>query len=205
MNISERDKKVLIIGGVLAILILLFTFVIEPFFSYRSETKEKIAQKQGMLQKYTTISLNKNKVEELSTKIKKGIVAIDKQFLDGNTEAIAAANLQTLLRSLASSVKGVETIKLKNETITRKMSPINFKSLKVEKSTKIGGITEISVKYSFNSRIRSLLAFLDKIESSEKVLSVRELAIKVVDIRNPRDLSVMMKTSGFIRNSVIKK
>jgi type II secretory pathway component PulM len=46
LKLEQRDKKTLIIGGTIAVLILLYTFVISPFFSDLSRKRELIPRKE---------------------------------------------------------------------------------------------------------------------------------------------------------------
>ncbi len=205
MTVSQRDKQVLLWGGIFCVCILLYTYLLDPALKSFSEHKEEVAYQKHLLQKYRSAASHKEAVEKLAMGIDAKIAELDKKFLQGETEAVAAAKLQAYLQSAAASVKGSESVTVNGKTLTRPLQPIHFLRSRVEKPEVLGRMERITVQVDFNTRIRSLLRFIDTIEKSETVLSIRKLLITVVDIRHPKDLRVSMKIAGYIRARKVKR
>jgi len=64
MNISRRDKKVLIAGIVFVVCYLLFFFVAEPIYKKQAKTDDKIKTKVQFIQKYYEVLNQKSYYQE---------------------------------------------------------------------------------------------------------------------------------------------
>ncbi len=205
MPLSERDKKVLVWGGVICALILFYTYLFDPLLKSFNEQGSELHYQRSLLQKYRSIATHREEVEKLATGVDEKSAELDKKFLQGETDAIAVANLQAQLSKLAASVRGSEKVVVGGKSLQRPLHPISFLRSRVEKPKPVGKMVRLSVRIEFNTRIRSLLKFLDLIEKSVTVFSISKLSVTVVDIRHPKDLRVSMMVSGYIRSEQVSK
>jgi type II secretory pathway component PulM len=67
LNITERDRRVLMIGGVVAVLYVLTTFVFKPIYSKQARVDKEIQSKIQFIEKYYEV-LNQKSYYEAKSK-----------------------------------------------------------------------------------------------------------------------------------------
>jgi type II secretory pathway component PulM len=179
VKISAREKRFLIGGAILAVLVLLYylsPLILPQDLSATVEAKKALLQKQREL-----ISME----DSIKTRIaadQKRLAGDMNRLLPGDTPAQAGAALVKILQNLADTSQ-VE--------LTRKT---NQPDQKLPES-----LTKVTIQLETNCNIEQLVRFLVAIQNYEKFLKVDELFIssypmqKKYEIRNPS-----MKVSGFI-------
>ncbi|MEN8265153.1 MAG: hypothetical protein ABFR82_17035, partial [Nitrospirota bacterium] len=102
-NISEREKKYLIIAGVAIVLMLLY-----QLFSWYGNVKANVEDisdmKWTMLKKQLNRLSKKDDVEKRAKAFVQELKIQEKTFLSGNKPPVAAATLQKFLKDSASSL-----------------------------------------------------------------------------------------------------
>ncbi|MCK5186801.1 MAG: hypothetical protein KAR43_06655, partial [Deltaproteobacteria bacterium] len=71
MDISKRDKKVLMIGGLAVVLFLIINYVISPFIESENDIQEGTEQKEMLLKKYERVINQRGEIEKKLAKMKR--------------------------------------------------------------------------------------------------------------------------------------
>ena len=189
MNLSERDKKTLLIGAVAVCLFLLFKFVFFPLSDRMVSRDESIAVKKHLLEKYEKALKNRPKLALKRDKMKAKIEGDEKRFLPGDNPSIASAKLQTIL-----------------EGITRK-GQATLKSVKTIKAERIGDYLRVGVEITFISDLRSLSNLLYELEHHEISLSIVALNVRLQGEKRgkPSLLTRLRVVSGMISAKAYEK
>jgi len=185
-KISNRDRKVLIGGGIAAAVIVVVTYVILPFVDSYSTLNEQLNQKGTLLQESVQIIRNRQLYLDRAARIDRELADLNRQLLDGPDEVTAQNQLETIVRSLAES---------SNISISRSF-PIQGRTIE-EKYARI--IVEITV----DGGLGNLTDFLQAVSTHNKYLQVDEFNISsTLSRRNSlRKLTPRMQISGYIRLS----
>jgi len=181
LNEKQRDMA-LVIGSIAGFLIFIFG-VIYPIISGNMKTREEIEEKKRKIESYSSIAEKKGSMKARLEYLKSKRTAFDQRLLSGDTPAVAAAELQTILNDMASE----------HELMINSQRIINPKER--------GLLLEVPVQITTQCTITKLKELLYQIESYPKFLSISELSIRVYRIRDPKDVEARIDVSGFILNS----
>lgn len=180
LKISQREKKFLLVGGVIVFLILIYQ-IVTWYRDITVSTREYIDAKQITYQK----QLNKISEEEKLLRDFKIISAelkdFEKGLLSGNKPPVAAAEIQRILKSMALSLM----IEIKSE---RALNPVDS-----------GLYLGIPVEIGFRTSTAKLKDMLYKIKTSTLLLTVTGFKIRVTNITNPVDVYTTLIVKGFIK------
>ena len=180
MNISQRDKKVLIAGIVFVVCYLLFFFVAEPIYKKQAKTDDKIKTKVQFIQKYYEVLNQKTYYQEKEKANQSTHVSLARRFFQEKQPGLAAASLQKLVESFSSGTVVIERTK-------------------VNKLKYIEGILAVPIEISVRSSLKNLSLFLMRIENHEKFLIIEELRLRRINKTDPEDLQTRLMITGFIQ------
>ena len=180
MNISQRDKKVLIAGIVFVVCYLLFFFVAEPIYKKQAKTDDKIKTKVQFIQKYYEVLNQKSYYQEKEKANQSPHVSLARRFFQEKQPGLAAASLQKLVESFSSGTVVIERTK-------------------VNKLKYIEGILAVPIEISVRSSLKNLSLFLMRIENHEKFLIIEELRLRRINKTDPEDLQTRLMITGFIQ------
>ena len=180
MNISRRDKKVLIAGIVFVVCYLLFFFVAEPIYKKQAKTDDKIKTKVQFIQKYYEVLNQKSYYQEKEKANQSTHVSLARRFFQEKQPGLAAASLQKLVESFSSGTVVIERTK-------------------VNKLKYIEGILAVPIEISVRSSLKNLSLFLMRIENHEKFLIIEGLRLRRINKTDPEDLQTRLMITGFIQ------
>ena len=180
MNISRRDKKILIAGIVFVVCYLLFFFVAEPIYKKQAKTDDKIKTKVQFIQKYYEVLNQKSYYQEKEKANQSTHVSLARRFFQEKQPGLAAASLQKLVESFSSGTVVIERTK-------------------VNKLKYIEGILAVPIEISVRSSLKNLSLFLMRIENHEKFLIIEELRLRRINKTDPEDLQTRLMITGFIQ------
>jgi Tfp pilus assembly protein PilO len=103
LNISKRDRKLLIGAAVAVVLYFLLNHWFLPFYDSLSEAHEKIAAQEKRVMNYRRIMGGKNSVNEAMAAAKKQLAILETGLLAGQSDALASAEIQGLVKNLVIS------------------------------------------------------------------------------------------------------
>ena len=180
MNISQRDKKVLIAGIVFVVCYLLFFFVAEPIYKKQAKTDDKIKTKVQFIQKYYEVLNQKSYYQEKEKANQSTHVSLARRFFQEKQPGLAAASLQKLVESFSSGTVAIDRTK-------------------VNKPKYIEGMLAVPIEISVRSNLKNLSLFLMRIENHEKFLIIEELRLRRINKTDPEDLQTRLMITGFIQ------
>lgn len=182
-KLSEKQKgPILIIGGIVGLLVFVFG-IIYPIITGNMKTRKEIEEKKRRIETYSSIAEKKGSIKARLEYLKSKRAAFDQRLLSGDTPAVAAAELQTILNDMASEHE------------------LTINSQRIINPKERGLLLEVPVQILTQCTITKLKELLFQIESYPKFLSVSDLNIRVYRIRDPKDIEARIDVSGFILNS----
>ena len=186
-NLSEKDKKALILAGVVIFIYLAIKLVISPMYSSGEETRQQIKNKVFFIKKYYEI-LNQKAFYEEKRKANDLIKnSLAKRFLNQEKPALAAASLQKILEGYS------------------RQSSVAIESARIEKPKYLSELLSVPVEINVRSNLKNLTRFLYLIENHEKFMIIEELTIRRANKKDPEELQSKLLILGFINNLEDKK
>ena len=187
MNISKRDKKVLMIGALAVALFLVINYVISPFIESENDIQGGTEQKEMLLQKYERVINQRGEIEKKLAKMKREQSDLNKKLLKGSTPSLAAAEMQKML-----------------ENISKKYG-LELKSVKVKDAEESGEFLTIPLEIRLTTDLNSTRKFLADLEKNSKYLIIPKLKISVKNQRDPKEVIVTLVVTGFFMKKDTEK
>ncbi|MEW6602594.1 MAG: GspMb/PilO family protein [Nitrospirota bacterium] len=182
VKINEREKRFLVIGGLIALLIIGF-YAFTWYGDAKKNVKEFSDARLLMLQKQQEKISGKENIQKRLEAVTQEIGRQEKTLLAGNTPPVAAAALQRLLKETAASLQ----IEIKQE---RTLNPVD------------GGVyLGIPVEIGFTSYTRGVKELLVRLRKSPFLLIVSEVQIRVTNISKPEEIYTTLVVTGFIKKA----
>ena len=179
-NLSRRERTLVTLAVVVGVLLGGWTLVVEPILEHYRQAAELVpAREQVLAQKRDLIGRRATLSTELDTTTSR-IDKLAERFLTSATPAVAASELQKLVKDMAAEAK------------------TEVRSERILPPAERGEILEIPVEIAVSCEIRQLVDLLAKLDSAPKLLPVQDLKIRVVNVSQPKDLLVTLTVSGFI-------
>ena len=186
-SLSARDRRALVVLAGAAALSLLLELVMLPTMDSAGKPGAALPLREKALHKYLPMvagtSGQKNRVQEMQI----GLAEAEKGLLSNRTPALAAAELQELIKQLMTQ-QGME------------MRNAAFRPARVLKAA---GATysAVPLSLSFQCRLDQLTSFLLAAHGSRKVLALDQLSITAVPAHSTRPqkmVSVRMVIRGLM-------
>lgn len=172
----RRSKLLYIAAPVIVFLACLLAY--QRYAAVRRDlasVKEEQALRERMLKKYVAIIAERPDLEKTAAEVKELRKSGDTNLMEGQTLAIVAASLQDMVRSIVTSHGG----NIVSERVGKTEDRDAFKVINVTIDTVLPDV-------------RALSDVLYAIESRTPHLIVKDLDVRVRNLRTPKDLSVKL-------------
>ena len=182
IQITPRDKKVLIAGGTFIIFWFLFILVVQPLHQENKRTSQKIQDKLIFIQKCYEILNQKSYYKEKSKENKLIRTTLDQRFFNQTKPALAASEQQHLIENLSNK------------------TGVNIIRFRVDKPKYLEGLLTISTKVTTRAKLRNFTNFIHTLESNQKFMVIEEMAIQRINDTDLEELQAQLTISGFIQS-----
>src|SRR5881396_3871094 len=172
-NLSRRERTLVTLAVGVGVLLGGWTLVVEPILEHYRQAAELVPARE-LIGRRAAITA------ELDTTTAR-IDKLAERFLTSATPAVAASELQKLVKDMAAQAK------------------TEVRSERILPPAERGEILEIPVEIAVSCEIRQLVDLLAKLDSAPKLLPVQDLKIRVVNVSQPKDLLVTLTVSGFLQ------
>lgn len=183
MNISKRDRRVLIIGALVVACILLALFVAMPLADYlKSMEADKQERETQLLRMIETIQ-QKEYFQQALNQMKNNEDDIKSVLLEGDDPNVVSSELHRIVTNLADQ-QGISVTR-----VDASMKPERFDKETIKKDPLKAGFLKIKVRASIKCTPDKLAQFLSTIEGHPKFLLVDRLEIRAWNVRPDKEIS----------------
>ncbi|MBI3636540.1 MAG: type 4a pilus biogenesis protein PilO [Candidatus Rokubacteria bacterium] len=185
-NLSRRER--LLVGGgiLLAVVVLGWEGFVQPLLDRDRLAEETVPVREQLLQRRQALVARRATIAKELETTNERITEMSKRFLTAATPAVAASELQNLVKSVAAEVK------------------TEIRSERILPTAERGELLEIPIEIAVSGEIRELVELLSRLEKTPKMLAIQDLRIRVVNVSQPKDLLATITLSGFILPSKAK-
>jgi Tfp pilus assembly protein PilO len=179
-HLSRRERTIIAAGLAVSVVIGGWLFVVAPILkANRVATDTGPAREQVLQRRQELIARKAAIASELETATSQ-VDALSARLLSSATPAVAASELQKIVKDLAAQAK------------------TEVRSERILPTAERGELIEIPVEIAVSGEIRQLVDLLAKLDEAPKLLTVQDLRIRVVNISQPRELLATLTLSGFV-------
>jgi Tfp pilus assembly protein PilO len=179
-SLSRRERTIVAVGVVGLVLVLGWLFVVEPLIERARLTAELVPSRSQILSRRLDLLARKDAITRELETTNADIARLSERFLTEAAPAVAASELQKLTKDMAAEA----STEIRSERI---LPPVER-----------GELLEIPVEIAVSGEIRQLVELLAKLDASQKLLTVQDLRVRVVNVSQPRELLATLTVSGFI-------
>lgn len=185
---AERRRLTLLLAGGL-LLILVYVALISPLLDLTEHWNAELAQKQQLLEHREALLAKKAQLDKVEKILTTSLNRLESRFLDGGNAAMAASNLQDILKNLAAT-EGVRLL-----------------STKILPPREVGTYIEVPISVQLTGNIGQVLTILYNLEHQKKYLFLPELEIqasrrRVEQKQSDSPLRVHLVVAGLMKKRV---
>lgn len=179
-SLSRRERILVVLGVVGLVVVVGWLFVVEPLAERNRVTAELVPSRVQVLSRRLDLLARKDSITKELETISADIERVSERFLADAAPAVAASELQKITKDMAAQA----STEIRSERI---LPPVER-----------GELLEIPVEIAVSGEIRQLVDLLSRLEASQKLLTVQDLRVRVVNVSQPRELLATLTVSGFI-------
>src|SRR5262245_40698471 len=154
-NLSRRERMLVVAGAAVAIVVLGWMLVIQPLSDKYRAAAELAPAREEVLAKRQDLVARKGAITAELSAADARIQSLSDRFLPAATPAVAASELQKLVKEMATQA----TTEIRSERI---MPPVER-----------GDLLEIPIEIAVSGEIRQLVDLLSRLDRAPKLLSVQ--------------------------------
>lgn len=179
-NLSSRER--MLVGFALAVAVVIggWMFVIEPILENTRTAADLVPAREQVLQQRRELIARHAAIIAETDATTKQFDKLAEGFLTSATPAVAASELQKIVKDMAAQAK------------------TEIRSERILPPAERGELLEIPVEIAVSCEIRQLVDLLARLDSAPKLLPVQDVKIRVVNLSQPKDLLVTLTVSGFV-------
>jgi len=179
-NLSRRERTVIAAGVLVGILLGGWSFVVEPILESNRRAGDLVPAREQMLEKRRDLIARRGVIEAELRSLTERLNAVSARFLTSATPAVAASELQKLVKEMAAQAN------------------TEVRSERILPPAERGELLEIPVEIAVSGEVRQLVDLLGRLEGAPKLLTVQDFRLRVVNVSQPKELLATLTLSGYI-------
>jgi Tfp pilus assembly protein PilO len=179
-TISRRERSLIGLGVAGAVLFGGYLLLVEPFTSRNAELSQLVPAREATLERRRQLIAQRDKVAAEQQALASRLEAESARLLPGATAPLAASELQKLVKEVADGAK----VEVRSERV---LPPVDM-----------AGLQEVPIEIAVAGNVRETVALLHNLEQTPRLLTLRDVNIRVVAVGQARDLLTTLTVSGYV-------
>jgi type II secretory pathway component PulM len=179
-RLAPRERVIVVGGAAVAAIIMLWLFVVTPLLDRNTATAELVPERERLLVRRMDLLARRSQIAADLETANARLEKLNTRLLTAAAPAVAASELQKLVKDMAAEAK------------------TDIRSERILPPEERGELLEIPVEIAVSAEIRQLVDLLARVEGSQKLLTVKDLRVRVVNVSQPKELLATLTVSGFI-------
>jgi len=167
-------------GGAIFVIVMAWLFVITPLRDRTSATADLVPERERLLVRRMDLLARRAQIAAELESANARLERLNARLLTAAAPAVAASELQKLVKDMAAEAK------------------TDIRSERILPPEERGDLLEIPVEIAVSAEIRQLVDLLARVEGAQKLLTVKDLRVRVVNVSQPKELLATLTVSGFI-------
>ena len=184
-NVSRRERTVIAAGVLVGILLGGWSFVVEPILESNRRAGDLVPAREQMLEKRRDLIARRGVIEAELRSLTERLNAVSARFLTSATPAVAASELQKLVKEMAAQAN------------------TEVRSERILPPAERGELLEIPVEIAVSGEVRQLVDLLARLDGAPKLLTVQDFRLRVVNVSQPKELLATLTLSGYILPGIL--
>jgi hypothetical protein len=160
-SLSQRDRRALLLGGVILVPSLLFVFVIKPYMNALANVREQTEQEQDFLNRERELAKRLPTLPQEKTEASQRLRQEAARLFTGEDDLVATGNLADYVAMIADQ-NGVQL----QQSETRNALPV------------APGVRALQVEVRADGDVYGILHFMQQLETGDKLVRLGRLSIE---------------------------
>ena len=179
-TLTRRERVIVGAGAVVALAVGGYLFLVEPLLTRARDAEAMVPAREATLERRRLLVSQRPRLAEELAALEEWLERESARLLRGPTPPLAASELQKLVKDLLPA-GGVE---VRSERV---LPPADQQ-----------GLQEIGVELTLVGSIRDTVAALARLERTDRLLTLRDVRIRVVAPGQPRELMTTVTIAGYL-------
>lgn len=180
LAINRRERTVIgvALGGL--VLVALYLYVVEPLMNRAADLAELTPAREATLEARRRLIAQRPRLTAEATEAVKPFEEQQARFLPGPTAPLAASELQKVVKEVAAAAN------------------VDVRSERVLPTADLQGLVEVPIELTVTGSIRDTVTLLYQLNKTSRLLTVKDLKVRVVAVGQPRELLTTLTVAGYL-------
>ena len=178
--ITRRERSLIGLSVAGAILVGAYLIVVEPLMNRNTELAQILPAREATLERRRQLVAQRDRVAAEQQALAGRLEAESARLLPGATTPLAASELQKLVKEVAQAAS------------------VEVRSERVLPPLEMAGLLEVPIEIAVAGGVRQTVALLHLLEQTPRLLTLRDVNIRVVAVGQARDLLTSLTVSGYV-------
>ena len=179
-RLSPRERMIVMGGAAILAVVAVWLIVIAPLRERTQAAAEMVPERERLLIRRMDLLARRGQIAAELEAANARLDRLNARFLTAAAPAVAASELQKLVKDMAAEAR------------------TDIRSERILPPEERGELLEIPVEIAVSAEIRQLVDLLARVEGAQKLLTVKDLRVRVVNVSQPKELLATLTVSGFI-------
>lgn len=181
--LTRRERSLVGLGLGAAVLVATYLSLVEPLLIRQRATAELIPAREATLERRRRLIAQHDLLAAERDALGAQIEAAAARLLTGPTPPLAASELQRVVKDAAASA-GVE-----------------MRSERVLPPADLSGLLDVPIELTVAGTVRETVTLLAELERATRLVTIKDVKIRLVAPGQPRELVTTIVVSGYLRPS----
>jgi Tfp pilus assembly protein PilO len=180
LTLNRRERTVIGLALSALISVALYFYVVEPLLDRSRELAELAPAREATLEARRRLIAQRPRLLEEMGQTTRILEEQTARLLPGPTAPLAASDLQRVVKEVAAGAN------------------VDVRSERVLPPTELAGLQEVPIELTVAGSIRDIVALLSQIERTSRLLTVKDVKVRVVAVGQPRELLTTLTVAGYL-------
>ena len=174
----ERNVIVVAVGGLLVA--GTYMYAIDPLVSKNRDLAELTPARVATLEARRRLVAQRPRLSEELAIAQRGLEAQAARLLPGPTPPLAASELQKIVKEVSAAAN------------------VEVRSERVLPVSDLTGLQEVPIELTVAGNVRETMTLLYQIERTSRLLTIKDVKLRVVAVGQPRELLTTLTVAGYL-------
>ena len=179
-TLNHRERTVIGLALGALIVVALYFYVVEPMVGRSRELAELAPAREATHEARRRLIAQRPRLTAELAEATRILEEQTARLLPGPTAPLAASDLQRVVKEVAAGAN------------------VDVRSERVLPPTELAGLQEVSIELTVAGSIRDTVALLSQIERTSRLLTVKDVKVRVVAVGQPRELMTTLTIAGYL-------
>jgi Tfp pilus assembly protein PilO len=179
-TLTRRERTLIGLAVAGLLVVALYLYVVEPLVNRAAELAELAPAREARLEARRRLIIQRPRLTEELVETSKAFEEQAARLLPGPTAPLAASELQKVVKEVAAATN------------------MDVRSERVLPTADLQGLVEVPIELTVAGSIRDTVALLYQIERTRRLLTVKDLKVRVVAVGQPRELLTTLTVAGYL-------